>query len=956
MGAAQAMGSASQMEEKYFLQKVKLGQGNFGTVYRAVDRKSEELVAIKQLDKRALPQLGIGRPQVNKEIAILRTCAHVNVTELYGTYEDANCIYLALEYCDGGDFADKVKEKGLAVLEGEAADWVLQMCEAVAAIHSRGVCHRDIKLDNFMLKVEKTGKVGGMLKLTDFGLATEVPRGALLYEQCGTAPFMAPELHSLPVHRQGYSFPVDVWATGVSMYCVMFGGRHPFTNNAGVLDKRLLCQASMDFREPGMKGTLGGQRFSDEARQLCRWMVALDPARRMSAWDARGAAAAWASKTVAPLLSRGPDLVSRASESISRPTTPQVSRSRSVSFDEFGAAGGPMASRSRTASLEISTVFGSLLPRSDSFLAAFLGQQSVPAVEDCPPPQQSVEELGAQCKDLRSRAERCAQGDLLPAAELKGAEVLCRALQQVADRATSDVEAKETEVQDLQARLGRTEAQSRELREQRDRGDRELARKAEDLARLETAVAAPRTAAERGPGGAGEEALLRAEARCAELQRLVARMEADADARGRELARLREAPPGPPASPPAPPMSAHLQASRGAGRGDWEGEAAHGAEALRAAMQEQAERSAAQLSAKSEELSKLRQQHEQLQRACADAKGAMAEELGKARAQISRLQGQLQAAEALAAATAEDAAAPRESGARVAEVEELRRERSTSLHLRQRLEARQAEAGDSSKELAVLRAQSRELQSQLARRDAETVAKAQELERARALCKDLSERVLRAEADAASSQEELLSTRGLCQQLREQASRQEAECRAEASEKRQAEARCRRLGSEVSQKEMQATVARQDLQREQSRCQELEERLEALRADLPPQTAHVAAEGELGRARVQLEQARSQLREEKLNEGDPRAQSLHAQPGLEDLQDLREQLAQLKAEVAEHRRVRTDQQEELNTLRKGWLAPAAIGPPAGPGAVPGASRGPKGRFRLPQALRRSPRA
>ncbi|CAK0889886.1 unnamed protein product, partial [Prorocentrum cordatum] len=98
---------------------------------------------------------------------------------------------------------------------------------------------------------------------------------------------------------------------------------------------------------------------------------------------------------------------------------------------------------------------------------------------------------------------------------------------------------------------------------------------------------------------------------------------------------------------------------------------------------------------------------------------------------------------------------------------------------------------------------------------------------------------------------------------------------------------------------------------------------------------------ELARAGAQLEQAGSQAREE---------------------QDLREQVAKLEAEAAEHKRVRLEHQEELAALRKGWLAPAASGPPAAPGAAAGAApRAPggpkKGRFRLPQALRRrAPRA
>ncbi|CAK0884299.1 unnamed protein product [Prorocentrum cordatum] len=394
------------------------------------------------------------------------------------------------------------------------------------------------------------------------------------------------------------------------------------------------------------------------------------------------------------------------------------------------------------------------------------------------------------------------------------------------------------------------------------------------------------------------QALIKAESRCVELQRLVTQMEADAEAQRQEVAQLREA-------------------SRGAGRRDRQSEAAHRAEVRCAALQERAERSEAQRSAQAEELSKLREEHAQLQRACASTAGAQAEELSKAESRGRALQARLQRADAsvtagvealreaerqcsqlkerlasseadVRAATEElqrerakaiaggasspeggDAArdraaeelrraqalcqtlrqwAERTEAEATGKAEELRREKAASLQLRQRVEALEAAAGDSSKELTVLRSQSRELQSQLARRGAEAAARTEELERAKTQCKELSERVVRAEADAAASQEELQAARGLCQDLREQVSRQEADCRAAALERRQAEARCRQLCSEVSQKEMQATVARQDVHREQSRCQELEERLEAMRTDLLAQTASAAAkERELGR-------------------------------------------------------------------------------------------------------------
>lgn len=275
----------AQLEERYFLQKVKLGQGSFGTVWRAVDRHKGSTVAIKQLDKASLPRRGVSRHDIEREISMMKACCHENITELFDTFEDDKSIYLALEYCDGGDFGDKVKERGMAATEEEVAEWMRQMCAAIQAMHMKEICHRDVKPDNFMCQ-------GTKLKLSDFGLAIFLPKGKLLQEKCGTPAFMSPEQHHLPKRSAGYSFPADMWAVGVSMYMMMFGGKHPFLNDRGGLDETLLTTGELDFRDSssnrgffgGLAG-LGGAnlRFSDQARSLCKRMVEPEPQKRINA-------------------------------------------------------------------------------------------------------------------------------------------------------------------------------------------------------------------------------------------------------------------------------------------------------------------------------------------------------------------------------------------------------------------------------------------------------------------------------------------------------------------------------------------------------------------------------------------------------------------------------------------------------------------------------------------------
>lgn len=274
--------SAARLEDKYYLQKVKLGEGSFGTVWRGVDRGTGQDVAIKQLDKAAMPRRGVRQQDIEREIAVMKAVSHPNITKLLDSFDNPASIYLALEYCDGGDFGDKVKERGLSLEESDAAEWTRQILSALAALHAKCIVHRDIKPDNFMVSK-------GSLKLSDFGLAMFLPRGRLLTEKCGTPAFMSPEQHRLPRYSRGYTHLCDMWAAGVTMYMLMFGGKHPFLNSLHQLDEKRLLQGSLDFSVGnGFFGFgLSDSRYSEPARRLCRRLVEPDMAKRCSAEDVK---------------------------------------------------------------------------------------------------------------------------------------------------------------------------------------------------------------------------------------------------------------------------------------------------------------------------------------------------------------------------------------------------------------------------------------------------------------------------------------------------------------------------------------------------------------------------------------------------------------------------------------------------------------------------------------------
>jgi len=208
------------IDERYYQQEVVLGKGGFGTVRRGVRRSDQQPVAIKMIYKTP-----VTCRLIQQERSLMRVCgAHANVLELLDDFEALDRFYLVVPYCDGGDLDDKLKALPFnrQLCEREVAEWARDICAAIAALHSAKVCHRDIKPKNFLI-------AGSTLKLADFGLAVFVAANRLRTEKCGTPFFMAPEQVNLPDDSPGYSFPVDVWAAGVTLGIMLDAGQLPAT-------------------------------------------------------------------------------------------------------------------------------------------------------------------------------------------------------------------------------------------------------------------------------------------------------------------------------------------------------------------------------------------------------------------------------------------------------------------------------------------------------------------------------------------------------------------------------------------------------------------------------------------------------------------------------------------------------------------------------------------------------
>lgn len=221
--------------------KALIGKGSYGMVFQAIDRDTNQLIAVKEITlsnsvahhratSRGLPssaerestpppespsdefkrQWDAGRT----ELDLLKQLHHPNIVKCLGEECNANCLRIYMEFVAGGSISSLIRKFG-PLQERQASNFTRQILQGLEYLHSKGIVHRDLKGDNLLVEPH------GTLKLADFGTARDIhSTTACAHAVVGTANFIAPELVSENTLTDVTS---DIWSVGCCVIEMLTG-------------------------------------------------------------------------------------------------------------------------------------------------------------------------------------------------------------------------------------------------------------------------------------------------------------------------------------------------------------------------------------------------------------------------------------------------------------------------------------------------------------------------------------------------------------------------------------------------------------------------------------------------------------------------------------------------------------------------------------------------------------
>ncbi|XP_067993211.1 serine/threonine-protein kinase Nek1 isoform X12 [Melanerpes formicivorus] len=186
----------------------KIGEGSFGKAILVKAKENGQQYVIKEINISKMSSKE--REESRREVAVLANMKHPNIVLYRESFEENGCLYIVMDYCEGGDLFKKINaQKGVLFPEDQILDWFVQICLALKHIHDRKILHRDIKSQNIFLTKD------GTIQLGDFGIARVLNSTAELARTCiGTPYYLSPEI----CQNKPYNNKSDIWALGCVLY------------------------------------------------------------------------------------------------------------------------------------------------------------------------------------------------------------------------------------------------------------------------------------------------------------------------------------------------------------------------------------------------------------------------------------------------------------------------------------------------------------------------------------------------------------------------------------------------------------------------------------------------------------------------------------------------------------------------------------------------------------------
>ena len=234
-----------------------LGSGSFGKVCKVRLKKTNEIYAMKILNKKFLIKKKLLKYAII-ECNILKETKCPFIIKLHYAFQTPENLYMVIDYCPGGDLDFLIQ---LNIFEEEEAKfYISELILAIEYLHNHNILYLDLKPENILISSD------GHIKLVDFGLARENVNNNPIKYVCGTPLYLSPEM----IKREGASKSTDIYGIGAVLY-EMVSGSTPFYGD----DLKTL------YNNITKKKLLFPEYFSETIKDLLKQLLEKNPKKRI---------------------------------------------------------------------------------------------------------------------------------------------------------------------------------------------------------------------------------------------------------------------------------------------------------------------------------------------------------------------------------------------------------------------------------------------------------------------------------------------------------------------------------------------------------------------------------------------------------------------------------------------------------------------------------------------------